>query len=106
MDPIELYREHNIVIGKPPASTTSISQPLDVGKAFTICLTIRDYFTCCLYGGYSTAKFHENLANISAKHRDVRPCEIEGGNLVLSPREMPLQLTEMLELIHLPYKGR
>ena len=39
-DTIELYREHNIVIGKPPASTTSISQPLDVGKAFISAKTI------------------------------------------------------------------
>jgi hypothetical protein len=29
-----LCAEHNIVIGKPPASTTSITQPCDVGKAF------------------------------------------------------------------------
>lgn len=39
-DTIELCREHNIVIGKPPASTTSISQPLDVGKAFIGAKTI------------------------------------------------------------------
>jgi hypothetical protein len=29
-----LCAEHNIVIGKPPASTTSITQPCDAGKAF------------------------------------------------------------------------
>ena len=31
---IEMCRDHNIFIGKPPASTTSISQPLDVGNVF------------------------------------------------------------------------
>jgi hypothetical protein len=30
----EVCRELNIIIGKPPASTTSISQPCDVGKVF------------------------------------------------------------------------
>ena len=39
-DTTELYREHNILIGKPPASTTSISHPLDVGKAFISAKTI------------------------------------------------------------------
>ena len=29
-----LCEEHNIVIGKPPASTTSITQPCDAGKCF------------------------------------------------------------------------
>ena len=31
---ISVCREHNIIIGKPPASTTSQSQPLDAGKVF------------------------------------------------------------------------
>ena len=35
-----ICREYNIVVGKPPASTTSISQPLDVGKAFVAAKTI------------------------------------------------------------------
>ena len=39
-DTIELCREHSILIGKPPASTTSISQALDVGKAFIGAKTI------------------------------------------------------------------
>ena len=39
-DTIELCREYNIVIGKLPASTTSISQPLDVGKDFVGAKTI------------------------------------------------------------------
>ena len=34
-----------------------------------------------------------------------RPCYIEGGNLVFSGKEMHVQ-PEVLELIHLPYKGR
>jgi transposase len=31
---VELCKEHNIIIGKPPASTTSITQACDAGKIF------------------------------------------------------------------------
>ena len=31
---LELCEDHNIIIGKPPASTTAITQPLDRGSAY------------------------------------------------------------------------
>ena len=33
-DMVEKLKENNVTVGKPPASTTSITQPLDVGNCF------------------------------------------------------------------------